>query len=187
MQHLMLSDRRGSNDILILATTGKLIKTNHGLTLATIDGTIQSKGGELITGTFDSFDMDMNLGGERTNNGFKIRRIPTTELLSFKNFKQLNHKEKSTYVTEVGNRLLSPLMDFLLALIALTCLLKTSVLRRAASHSVPLSILGLIIFESGFMGAVNAVGTNPYNLIFIFIAQIAIITSLLKILFRGGK
>lgn len=166
LHNLMISDTRGNSDVTILAKHGQLVKTDHGLTLATKDGIFQSKSDQLITGSFDGFDMDMNLSEDRAAARIRARQISTKELLAI-DINSLYGRDKARHVSELGNRFLGPLMNLLLALIALTCLLKISTLRRRASIAVPLAIAGLIGSQSLFMGVINSSGGN-INTIYAF-------------------
>ena len=61
--------------------TGKLVTTARGLSLVMKNGALQFSGNQTVTGTFDTFDMDLNVVDKEGNTSFRVRRIPTMELM----------------------------------------------------------------------------------------------------------
>ncbi|MDR2685369.1 MAG: LptF/LptG family permease [Rickettsiales bacterium] len=185
LKNMMISDTRGGNEMVVMGKTGQLIKTDRGITLAMRSGMMQSKSGNLANGTFEEYDMDMNMTESREGAGFRARQIPTIRLFGMEGFDTLNTGQRKKFVSEIGNRLLAPLMNLLLALIALNCLLKTSLLRRAFSISLPLAIFGLIISQSMFMAAMNETGGSISSLYLTAAIQFAAILALFYNLSRS--
>ena len=62
MSQVMLSDMRDEkNKITVFAEKGKLVSTVRGLSIVMTNGSLQIQGKNLTTGTFDAFDMDLNV------------------------------------------------------------------------------------------------------------------------------
>lgn len=184
MNNLVISDNREKQDIIIMADSGQMIKTAQGLTLATKSGVFQAKSDNMVAGTFGAYDMDMNLDDAKER-GLKIKRVPTWQLISM-GADEMTERQRSGWVSEIGNRFLAPLMNVLLALIALVCLLRTSILRRAASVGIPLAIGGMVLAQSAFMGMINASG----EVLWVIVASAVILSAIFALagaLLRGGK
>jgi lipopolysaccharide export LptBFGC system permease protein LptF len=183
LNNLMISDARGKTDLLVLAGTGQMVKTPHGLSLITKSGIVQAKSGNIATGSFEGFEMDMNLSEQGGGGRVKVRQIGTFDLLRA-DLSGMPRKTQASYVSEIGNRFLAPLMNMLLALIALVALLRMSTLRRAASFAVPMAICGLVASEALFMGVINSSATMS-GVYFFGAALVLSIAALSLALHRG--
>jgi lipopolysaccharide export system permease protein len=158
---LMLFDNRNpKNQLVALAEKGKLVSTARGMSIVMSNGSVQSLGGSFVIGTFDSFDMDMNISDKQAKFSFKTRKISTPRLIA--DLRQPDTFGKSEYklmVSELSNRLLMPLMNLVMALIAAVVLLRTSLLRRGISVAAPAAVLcmaaamGLFMIFSGTIGS----------------------------------
>lgn len=148
LAQVMLSDMRDENaPSMIFAEKGKLVSTARGLSLVMTNGSLQASGNTMITGTFETFDMDLNVVERGENTSFKVRRVPTEDLIRVA-FDAESKKQHKTILTEMCNRFLSPLMNLILAALCATILLRTSLLRRRASFA-PMVAVGAM---AGVMG-----------------------------------
>ena len=148
LAQVMLSDMRDENSpSMIFAEKGKLVSTVRGLSLIMTNGALQTSGDMMVTGTFDTFDMDLNLEDKEDNNSFRVRRIPTQDLVHVA-FDAESKKQQKTVLTELGNRFLSPLMNLILAALCTMILLRSSLLRRRASFAPMIAVAAM----AGTMG-----------------------------------
>ena len=148
LAQVMLSDMRDENaPSMIFAEKGKLVSTARGLSLVMTNGSLQASGDTMVTGTFETFDMDLNVVDRGDNTSFKVRRVSTPDLLRVV-FDAETKKRHKTILTEMCNRFLSPLMNLILATLCATILLRTSLLRRRASFA-PMVAVGAM---AGVMG-----------------------------------
>ena len=148
LAQVMLSDMRAENaPSMIFAEKGKLVSTARGLSLVMTNGSLQASGNTMVTGTFETFDMDLNVVDRGENTSFKVRRVPTDELIRVA-FDAETKKQHKTILTEMCNRFLSPLMNLILAALCATILLRTSLLRRRTSFA-PMVAVGAM---AGVMG-----------------------------------
>ncbi len=179
LSQLMVYDKRDKkNQMAVLAEKGKLVNTSRGLSVVMENGSLQMKGNSVTIGTFNSFDMDMNLGDTNNVYSFKVRRIPTSELLTLAmNPKHIKRSHSKLVMTEVATRTLGPMMNIILALICVSIMLKMPLLRRRASMAPILAVAGMVATMSIFMTTTNLV-TNLWQIVMIGILQIVIIASL---------
>ena len=148
LAQVMLSDMRDENaPSMIFAEKGKLVSTARGLSLVMTNGSLQASGNTMVTGTFETFDMDLNVVDRGENTSFKVRRVPTDELIRVA-FDAETKKQHKTILTEMCNRFLSPLMNLILAALCATILLRTSLLWRRTSFA-PMVAVGAM---AGVMG-----------------------------------
>jgi len=158
---LMLFDNRNQgNQLVALAEKGKLISTSRGMSIVMANGSIQSLGDSFVIGTFDSFDMDMNISDKQVKFSFKTRRISTPQLISaVRNYNEYKSSEYRLLISELANRFLMPFMDIIFVLIAALVMLKTSLLRRRISLSPLIATasmgvsMGLFMVFSGLVGS----------------------------------
>lgn len=157
MSQVMLADRRDEkSQMTIFAEKGKLVATARGLSIVMTNGSLQSMGDSVVVGTFESFDMDLNVAEKSGDAKFKVRRIPTSELLrSVRDMESV--KQHKTALSELCSRFLGPIMNLILALMCVTILLRTSLLRRRASFAPAVAVLAMAIAMSAFMSASNMV------------------------------
>ena len=148
LNQIMLSDMRNENSSnTIFAETGKLVTTPRGLSLVMKNGALQFSGNQTVTGTFDTFDMDLNVVEKSAVNTFRVRRIPTMELLRVA-FDAETQKRHKMVLTEMCNRFLTPLMNLVLAALCAMILLRSSLLRRRASFAPAVAVASM----AGIMG-----------------------------------
>ena len=151
LSQVMLSDTRQDNSqMTIFARTGKLVTTLRGLSIVMTDGSLQATGNGNVIGTFDSFDMDLSVAEKSGGSTFKARRMSTTDLIKSIS-QEMNPKQYKTVMAELCNRILGPLMNLVLALICVTILLRSSLLRRRTSFAPAIAVLAMSIVMASFM------------------------------------
>lgn len=155
LSQVMLSDTRDNkSQITIFAQTGKLVTTMRGLSIIMTNGSLNAMGNGSVIGTFDTFDMDLSVTERNNDSAFRARRMPTMELLRI-NKENLNKKQYKTVMSEMCNRFLMPFMNFILAALCLTILLRSSLLRRRTSFAPAASVFAMSALMAGFMSASN--------------------------------
>lgn len=159
LSQIILSDNRSPDtEITIFAEKGKLVSTNRGLSIIMDNGSIQYLSDNFTVGTFDDFDMDLNLGDPDTETVFKVRRIPTSELIYDITHKtKIKEYKKKLIVSELATRLLGPIMNLILASICVLVLLSSSLLRRRASFAPIIAIGFMAVLMAGFMSVTNII------------------------------
>jgi len=156
MSQVMLSDSRNpKTEMVIFAETGKLVTTPRGLSIVMENGSLQARNKSMVTGTFDTFDMDLDVATRENSSSFRVRRISTYELFKYANDKTVMPKHKKMIFNELSNRILMPFMNLILAVVCATVLLKTSLLRRRASFSPAMAVLAMAILMTIYMSFSN--------------------------------
>ncbi|MDR0967448.1 MAG: LptF/LptG family permease [Rickettsiales bacterium] len=185
MSNLMLFDNRNpKNQIIAVAQRGKLIATNRGMSLVMDHGSIQSMGDAFVVGTFDTFDMDMNISDNRAENAFRARRISSPALIKSVSMPTIfSETEYKSLIAEVANRFLMPLMDIILVLIASIVLLKSSLLRRKMSIAPAIATIAMTGAMALFM-TISGVITSVSALIALAAGQIITIICLIMALIK---
>lgn len=157
LSQLMLSDtRNATSQMVIFAEKGKLVATDRGLSIVMSNGSLQASGNTTAVGTFDNFDMDLNVAEKSGASSFRVRRISTAELL-----RQITNsptkKQHKMVLNEICTRFLSPIMNIILAALCLLILLRSSLLRRRASFAPAVAVGAMGITMFGFISASNVV------------------------------
>lgn len=151
LNQVMLSDTRNNNSqMTIFARNGKLVTTMRGLSIVMTDGSLQATGNGNVIGTFDSFDMDLSVTEKSGGVAFKARRMGTLALIDSLS-QDINEKQYKTILSELCNRILGPLMNLVLALLCVTILLRSSLLRRRTSFAPAIAVLAMSIVMASFM------------------------------------
>ena len=159
LAQVMLSDMRDADTpSMIFAEKGKLVSTARGLSLVMTNGSLQASGETMVTGTFETFDMDLNLDDKGGNNAFHVRRIPTRDLIKIV-FDAKTEKQHKTILTEMCNRFLSPLMSLILAALCAVILLRSSLLRRRASFAPMVAVGAMAGTMALYMSLSNMVAS----------------------------
>ena len=160
LNHVMLSDtRKDKSQMIIFAENGKLVTTIRGLSIVMTNGALQATGNGSIIGTFDGFDMDLSLKEKSNDSTFRSRSMPTGDLISSLS-NDLSQKQRKTVFTELCNRFLQPFMNFILAALCLTILLRSSLLRRRASFAPAFAVVAMSVVMAAFMSASNMLQTT---------------------------
>lgn len=156
MSQVMLSDTRNpKTEMVVFAETGKLVTTPRGLSIVMENGSLQAHNNSVVTGTFDTFDMDLNVATRESSSSFRVRRISTRDLIKFANSPDVLPKHKKMIFSELTSRFSMPWTNLILAIVCTTILLKTSLLRRRASFSPAMAVLAMAILMTLFMTSSN--------------------------------
>ena len=184
LNQLMISDMREErNQMLVFAERGKLVSTVHGLSIVTNNGSLEMFGKNgFTTGTFDSLDMDLNLVENDADMTFRVRRIPTTTLLSTV-FSQDNHRQHKLTLVEICTRLLNPFMNLILAIVCTLILLKSSLLRRRASFAPAMAVLSMAVIMALYMTMSNMV-TSLTDVVLVAVGVLVILFGLIGLLLK---
>ena len=159
LAQVMLSDMRDEGaPSMIFAEKGKLVSTARGLSLVMTNGSLQASGDTMITGTFETFDMDLNLVEREGNTSFRVRRIPTDDLLKIV-FDAETEKQHKIILTEMCNRFLTPLMNLILVALCAVILLRSSLLRRRASFAPMVAVGAMAAVMGVYMSLSNMVAS----------------------------
>lgn len=174
LSQIMLSDKRNKKtEMTIFAETGKLISTNRGLSIIMNNGSLQYISDNFTIGTFDNFDMDLNIEDKEMESIFKVRKIPTYEL-----FKIIINKtdldRQKLMISEIATRLLNPIMNLILAGVCVLILLGSSLLRRRTSLAPIIAVGSMAALMGGFMSGVNII-TSITGLILLGTVQLIIL------------
>ena len=155
LNQVMLSDMRNpKSQITIFARTGKLVATMRGLSIVMTDGSLHGISNGNVIGTFDTFDMDLSITEKNNDSAFKARRMPTGALVKSLQT-NLAPKQYKAVMSELCNRLFGPTMNFILAAICLTILLRSSLLRRRTSFAPAIAVLAMAGIMATFMSLSN--------------------------------
>lgn len=157
LSQVMLSDMRNEkSEMIIFAERGKLVATERGLSIVMTNGSIQGRGDMMVSGTFDVFDMDLNVADKGGMTSYRVRSISTGQLIHDV-LDSPTAKRHRTVLTELATRLLEPLMNIVLALLCLSILLRSSLLRRRASFAPVMAVASMAGVMAVFMSATNMV------------------------------
>ncbi len=183
LSQVMLSDMRDStSEMTIFAEKGKLVTTGRGLSIVMSNGSLQMFGNIVTVGTFDTFDMDLNVADRAGGSGFRVRSIPTWQLITTVTGNDTAKQHKSV-LSELATRLLGPVMNIILAAIAALIMLRTSLLRRRASFAPAAAVATMAAAMAGFMSASNMV-TSLTGLGVLAVTQMIILGAILSALFK---
>ena len=183
LSHVMLSDMRDNrSQRTIFAEKGKLVATLRGLSIVMSNGSIQGNGDMTVSGTFDTFDMDLNVAEKSSNSSYRVRSIPT-QMLMQDVFDSPTAKRHRAVLTELATRLLDPLMNLILAALCLTILLRSSLLRRRTSFAPAISVVAMAVVMAAFMSATNMMKSITDFLV-LFVVQIIVLGIILGLLYK---
>ncbi len=183
LAQVMLSDMRDADaPMIIFAEKGKLVSTTRGLSIVMSNGALQAKGDAMTTGTFDSFDMDLNVSDRGGDASFRVRRVATGALIKSV-LDAPDMKRHQTVLSELGTRLLSPIMNLILAALCATILLRSSLLRRRASLAPAVAVAAMAAVMAGFMAA-SSMLASVTDFVLLALAQVLVLGGLLFALYR---
>ncbi len=155
LSQVMLSDMRDADaPMIIFAEKGKLVSTVRGLSIVMSNGALQAKGDAMTTGTFDSFDMDLNVADRGGDASFRVRRVSTDALVQSV-LDAPNAKQHKMVLTELATRFFGPLMNLILAALCATILLRSSLLRRRTSFAPAIAVAAMGATMAIYMTATN--------------------------------
>lgn len=180
LAQVMLSDTRNKNsEITIFAEKGKLVSTARGLSIVMSNGSLHAAGDAITMGTFDNFEMDLNVADSGGDASFRVRRMATHDLI--KSLDDASADKRRKIMNELTTRTLSPFMNLILTLICVTILLRSSLLRRRASFAPAVAVLVMAIVMAVFMSATNMIAT-PQDWVILALSQFVLLALLLVVL-----
>ena len=175
LSQVMMSDMRNKDaPITIFAEKGKLVATEHGLVIIMDNGSLQARGDAITTGTFDSFDMDLNVAEKSGESSFRVRRVSTSELMRAA-FTAESPKRQKAILSELCSRFLGPVMNLILALICTAVLLRSSLLRRRASFAPAVAVMAMGAAMAVFMSASNMLTSMTQLGLFALVMAVAVV------------
>ena len=183
LSHVMLSDMRDArSEMTIFAEKGKLVATTRGLSIVMTNGSIQGNGESTVSGTFDMFDMDLNVAEKNAMTSYRVRSVSTWNLVRDV-FDSPTAKRHRMVLTELATRFLDPIMNLILAALCLAILLRSSLLRRRASFAPAASVAAMAVVMAAFMSATNMMDSIT-DFIVLVVAQIILLIMVLFALYR---
>ncbi|HIU65464.1 MAG TPA: LptF/LptG family permease [Candidatus Enterousia avicola] len=183
LSQVMLSDMRDKDaPMTIFAEKGKLVSTDRGLSIVMTNGSLQAKGDTLTTGTFDKFDMDLNVADKEGENSFKVRRVPTSILVKSV-LDSPTEKQHKMVLAELSSRFFGPIMNLILAALCATILLRSSLLRRRASFAPALAVAAMAAVMSLYMSTSNMI-ESVTDFILLLLGILVVLFGVLFVLFK---
>ncbi len=183
LSQVMLYDGRDANSpVTIFAERGKLVSTTRGLSIVMNNGSLQADGRVTTIGTFDTFDMDLNVREKSGSTSFKVRRVSSLELVKSV-LDAPTEKQHKKVLSELCTRFLSPVMNLILVALCLVIMLRSSLLRRRASFAPALAVGAMAAMMSLFMTASNML-TSVTDFAILAFAQVIILGIILVALYK---
>jgi lipopolysaccharide export system permease protein len=183
LSHVMLSDMRDArSEMTIFAEKGKLVATSRGLSIVMTNGSIQGNGDATVSGTFDMFDMDLNVAEQGAMSSYRVRSVSTWALVRDV-LDSPTAKRHRTVLTELATRFLEPIMNLILAALCLAILLRSSLLRRRTSFAPVIAVIAMAVVMAAFMSAMNMM-TSITDLVVLTANQIVLLLAVLGALYR---
>ena len=183
LSHVMLSDMRDPrSEMTIFAEKGKLVATTRGLSIVMTNGSIQGNGDATVSGTFDMFDMDLNVAEKNAMTSYRVRSVSTLNLVRDV-FDSPTAKRHRSVLTELATRFLDPIMNLILAALCLAILLRSSLLRRRASFAPVMAVVSMAVVMAAFMTATNMMDSVT-DLVVLSGALVILLISVLGALYR---
>ena len=183
LSHVMLSDMRDArSEMTIFAEKGKLVATSRGLSIVMTNGSINGNGDATISGSFDMFDMDLNIAEQTEMSSYRVRTVSTGTLIRNVLDSPTAHRHQRV-LTELATRFLSPIMNLILAALCLTILLRTSLLRRRASFAPVAAVGSMAVVMAVFMSVTNMM-SSVTDLVILVVAQSILLGVVLFALYR---
>ena len=102
--------------------------------------------------------MDLNLVDRGGSTSFRVRRVPTGDLLRVA-FDAETKKQHKMILSELCNRFLTPLMNLILAALCATILLRSSLLRRRTSFAPMVAVAAMAAVMALYMSATNIISS----------------------------
>lgn len=184
MSQVMLSDMRNpDSEMIIFAERGKLISTVRGLSIVMNNGALQVTGDKAnTTGTFETFDMDLNVAERGEGESYRVRRVPTSMLIQDV-LDSPTEKQHKTVLSEIATRVVTPFMNLVLAMLCTLVLLRSSLLRRRASFAPAVAVASMACAMAAYMSATNMM-TSVTDLVILGFSVLGVIILLGAALFR---
>ena len=126
--------------------------------------------------------MDLNLSDTDSDASFRVRRIPTWDLIQTLVTQEDLRKHKKTLV-ELCTRFINPFMNLILTIVCVLILLKSSLLRRRASFAPVMAVVSMAGIMAAYMSVSNMVASITDFLLVafgVFVLLIVLIGLLIK-------
>lgn len=183
LSHVMLSDMRDArSQMTIFAEKGKLVATVRGLSIVMTNGSVQGNGDATVTGTFDVFDMDLNVANKSSSSSYRVRSVSTWQLLRDV-FDAPTVKRHRSILTELATRILDPIMNLMLAALCLAILLRSSLLRRRTSFAPVMAVVAMAVVMAGFMSGTNMIDSIT-DFAILMLSQFVLLMLVLGVLYK---
>ncbi len=146
---IMFDNRQENNQYTIMAKKGMLIKTQNGISVALVSGSLQEKSKETnkyTFGYFDDYTIDLGLQAKKENREKRPKEVGLLKLLNPSEL-GVNEKEYSRFKIEAHRRLIFPLNSLIFTLIALLGIFNGSFTGRRKGNNLMIATGGFIAIE----------------------------------------
>jgi lipopolysaccharide export system permease protein len=158
--------RKESRQITLMAESGKLVYTEQGPRIIMLNGNqqeVSGNGKKLSTLYFEEYTFDF--GSLEGGGGFRSRDAKERSILELFNAVQgeepgLNANKVKKFKVEAHKRLIMPLQNMLMVLIAVCGLLTSRFSRRGQAKRLVLITVFMILIQAAALGAENIASKN---------------------------
>lgn len=164
---LVNDERKPNTKTTISAERGRILYTEKGPRIIMVNGVrqeVNNSNSQFSSLSFDRYSVDFGTVGSKKAKETGAREKSLWELLNAKNDKSLTAKEVNRYIVEGCKRILNPFYNLLFSLLACTGLLIGSFNRRGQGRLITISIVSMVIIQSGDLAFGNIAVKNLYLL-----------------------
>lgn len=164
---LVNDERKPNTKTTVSAERGRIVYTEKGPRIIMVNGVrqeVNTSNSQFSSLSFDRYSVDFGTVGSKKAKETGAREKSLWELLNAKNDTSLTPKEVSRYIVEGCKRILNPFYNLLFSLLACTALLIGNFNRRGQSKLITISIISMVIIQSGDLVFGNLAVKNLYLL-----------------------
>ncbi|MDR1477193.1 MAG: LptF/LptG family permease [Rickettsiales bacterium] len=186
LSDIFITDARiAGNSRTIIAERGIVTTTKSNIILALENGSVQEKSnGKYTFGNFDRYTADLGVISTSSARKPKADELGFFELIYARELGYADGEEVYTkYLAELHKRVLAPLYNVVLALVALISVFKWPLNRRVVGMGPVFAVVGLVACETFFISAYNLMGVRRYLWPFVYLAFSLIVYVMLRVLY----
>ncbi len=184
---VLINDERMPNTkMTVSAEHGIIVYTGKGPRLIMINGVrqeIDNRSGQFSSLSFDRYSIDFGTSSTGKKRDDSARSKTLTELFDAKSNSELTPQEANRYILEGHRRLMNPLYNLVMALLACVGLLVGNFNRRGQGKIISYSIMSMVAVEVGDLAFGNLCSKNLYFLALFYANLIVPFVACLYLLF----
>ena len=170
---ILVSDgKKPSEKVVTVAESGNIEYTDVGPKILLKNGTRQvmnKRNGQFSSMTFDDYVVDFGDISVARKKDKSVRERSIKELLDASDDPKTDKKQARAFRAEAHRRILSPLFNFIFALIACTGLLIANFNRRGQGKVITISILAMIVVQAFDMTFANMARKHEWMLVMMYV------------------
>jgi len=181
LSDIFVRDIQGASERVITAREGMVEATRDNIVLSLKSGSMQEiNNGKYTFGDFDTYTADLGIVAAQDTRARRPKELSTVELIFARQRGFANSETWPVFLNEFHRRILNPLQNIIMALIALSGVLAASRNQRTRGLSMTFAVAGMVAIQGFFIVGYGIVAANKNLFWILYLVPSVVCAALLR-------